>query len=188
MIITSVLSVCLAALQVSRNVSPLPGQPLLAVISGLIGFPDNPCRWVVPAFWGPVLGASIIRCLFLPDTLLACTMAAFSTGVVLWQLLEYCIHRHLFHIVPRSYWAITWHFAFHGCHHKYPRDKERLVFPPAPAILVALAIYIGVHAALPQVRCSFTIPQPPGRTCPPRTLFPFQFCILAFCRVLCRYI
>lgn len=73
-------------------------------------------------------------------------------GVMLWQLIEYCIHRYMFHAVPRGYWAITLHFLFHGCHHKYPTDSLRLVFPPLPAALIASTILAGLWVALPMVR------------------------------------
>jgi hypothetical protein len=70
-------------------------------------------------------------------------------GVALWQLLEYCIHRFGFHARGDGYWAVTIHFLFHGNHHKFPMDHERLVFPPLPAALIAALIYGAIRAALP---------------------------------------
>ena len=46
---------------------------------------------------------------------------------------RYAIHRCLFHARPCGYWPTTLHFGFHGCHHKFPADAARLVFPPLPA-------------------------------------------------------
>ena len=60
--------------------------------------------------------------------------------------------RFIFHAQPVGYWPITLHFGFHGCHHKFPMDKERLVFPPLPAFAVASVIYALLAAALPKVR------------------------------------
>lgn len=40
-------------------------------------------------------------------------------------------------LLAEGYWGITVHFLFHGCHHKYPLDATRLVFPPVPAAAVA---------------------------------------------------
>ena len=62
------------------------------------------------------------------------------------------ICRFIFHAQPVGYWPITLHFGFHGCHHKFPMDRERLVFPPVPAFAVASVIYAILAAALPQVR------------------------------------
>jgi sterol desaturase/sphingolipid hydroxylase (fatty acid hydroxylase superfamily) len=67
-------------------------------------------------------------------------------GVVLWQLLEYLIHRFFFHLKVSSYWSITVHFLFHGNHHKFPQDGDRLVFPPVPAAVFASGIYAGLRA------------------------------------------
>ncbi|KAI3800721.1 hypothetical protein L1987_28815 [Smallanthus sonchifolius] len=58
-------------------------------------------------------------------------------GIFVWSLLEYVLHRFLFHIKTKSYWGNTLHYLLHGCHHKHPQDELRLVFPPtATAILL----------------------------------------------------
>ncbi|KVG59777.1 hypothetical protein Ccrd_026336 [Cynara cardunculus var. scolymus] len=58
-------------------------------------------------------------------------------GIFVWSLLEYTLHRFLFHIKTKSYWGNTLHYLLHGCHHKHPQDGLRLVFPPtATAILL----------------------------------------------------
>lgn len=67
-------------------------------------------------------------------------------GVVIWTLLEYTIHRWVFHKMPsgHSKAQIVFHFITHGLHHKVPFDHKRLVFPPFPAAIVGsilLAIY-----------------------------------------------
>jgi hypothetical protein len=62
------------------------------------------------------------------------------------------VHRFLFHARPRGYWAVTLHFGVHGCHHKFPADAARLVFPPLPAALVALLLRALARALLPPAR------------------------------------
>ncbi len=64
----------------------------------------------------------------------------FGIGVWLWTLVEYSLHRFLFHLEARGYWLITAHFLFHGCHHKYPMDDMRLVMPPAAALPIAACV------------------------------------------------
>jgi len=44
------------------------------------------------------------------------------------------------------------HFTLHGCHHKFPLDRGRLVFPPLPAAMCALGLRAACRAALPPVR------------------------------------
>lgn len=44
----------------------------------------------------------------------------FVLGMLLWSLMEYLLHRFLFHMKPpsNSYYLITLHFILHGQHHK----------------------------------------------------------------------
>ncbi len=58
----------------------------------------------------------------------------------------------MFHSIPLQPWAIAAHFALHGCHHKFPADAGRLVFPPLPAAVVAMAVYGTLRCLLPKVR------------------------------------
>ncbi|KFV71405.1 Fatty acid 2-hydroxylase, partial [Dryobates pubescens] len=69
----------------------------------------------------------------------------FLLGMFLWSLLEYLIHRFVFHMKPpaSNYYLITLHFLLHGQHHKSPFDSSRLVFPPVPASLV-IGFFYGV--------------------------------------------
>lgn len=64
-------------------------------------------------------------------------------GLVLWTLIEYTLHRWLFHIDAqhRSSAFCTFHFLLHGLHHKVPFDPFRLVFPPFPAAVLATIFY-----------------------------------------------
>ena len=65
-------------------------------------------------------------------------------------LTEYALHRWAFHVHVTSYWGITLHFLFHGNHHKYPMDGERLVFPPVPASLLVGAVYASLTNMMSQ--------------------------------------
>ena len=53
--------------------------------------------------------------------------ALFVIGILVWQLFEYSVHRWAFHFTPTSPESIKRHFLFHGHHHKYPMDFDRLV-------------------------------------------------------------
>uniref|UniRef100_A0A5F9CDE6 Fatty acid 2-hydroxylase n=1 Tax=Oryctolagus cuniculus TaxID=9986 RepID=A0A5F9CDE6_RABIT len=76
----------------------------------------------------------------------------FVLGMFLWSLIEYLIHRFLFHMKPPSdsYCLITLHFVLHGQHHKAPFDGSRLVFPPVPASLVIAFFYVLLRLILPE--------------------------------------
>ncbi|NXO01357.1 FA2H hydroxylase, partial [Rhinopomastus cyanomelas] len=77
----------------------------------------------------------------------------FLLGMFLWSLLEYLIHRFVFHMKPpaSNYYLITLHFLLHGQHHKSPFDSSRLVFPPVPASLVIGFFYGILQLMLPEV-------------------------------------
>lgn len=77
----------------SQSPAPLPPAP------------SPVCRWVVPLVWLPFFSA----CMAYAHTVYGAPPAALpiylAVGVVLWQLLEYMIHRHLFHARPTNYWC-----------------------------------------------------------------------------------
>jgi len=105
--------------------------------------------WVVPLLWGPFFASCMESARTAYGLTAPLLLVWLAVGVVSWQLLEYIIHRCLFHSQPLTYWGITLHFLFHGCHHKYPSDRLRLVFPPVPAAVVIAVVYAVLHATLP---------------------------------------
>ena len=75
----------------------------------------------------------------------------FALGVLIWTLVEYTMHRCVFHYEPRSGWGKKLHFLVHGVHHDYPQDSSRLVMPPVVSIPLALIFYglfLGVFGHL----------------------------------------
>jgi sterol desaturase/sphingolipid hydroxylase (fatty acid hydroxylase superfamily) len=65
----------------------------------------------------------------------------FVTGILIWSLVEYTMHRWVFHYEPKSRWGQRLHFMLHGVHHDYPNDASRLVMPPAVSLPLAVAFY-----------------------------------------------
>eukprot|EP00803_Ostreobium_quekettii_P003446 evm.model.scf_860.5 EVM.evm.TU.scf_860.5 scf_860:36099-36884(+) len=125
-------------------------------VSGCPVFFDGPLEmltktpwYAVPVVWLPLMGWALWRCAAIAGMPAADIASLFIMGMVLWQGLEYAIHRCVFHATPSGPWGITLHFLFHGCHHKFPMDGLRLVFPPVPAGIVIGAIYVALRAALP---------------------------------------
>jgi 4-hydroxysphinganine ceramide fatty acyl 2-hydroxylase len=68
-------------------------------------------------------------------------VALFLIGVLIWTLLEYVIHRQVFHYEPRTTVGKKLHFIMHGVHHDYPNDAKRLVMPPVISIPLAIFFY-----------------------------------------------
>jgi 4-hydroxysphinganine ceramide fatty acyl 2-hydroxylase len=69
------------------------------------------------------------------------TAGLFVVGVLIWTLLEYVIHRHVFHYEPKTRWGKKLHFIVHGVHHDYPNDATRLVMPPSVSIPLAVLFW-----------------------------------------------
>jgi sterol desaturase/sphingolipid hydroxylase (fatty acid hydroxylase superfamily) len=65
----------------------------------------------------------------------------FLTGLFLWTLAEYTLHRFLFHYQPKTPRQERIFFLFHGIHHAQPQDKTRLVMPFPVSIPLALLFY-----------------------------------------------
>lgn len=61
--------------------------------------------WAIPSVWVPVVGwlVSISANRGLPSPHLAATLVA---GIFTWTLLEYSLHRFLFHMKPSGYWYV----------------------------------------------------------------------------------
>lgn len=64
-----------------------------------------------------------------------------ATGILLWSLTEYIIHRWAFHYEPKTETGKKVHFLVHGIHHDYPRDATRLVMPLLVSLPLALLFY-----------------------------------------------
>jgi sterol desaturase/sphingolipid hydroxylase (fatty acid hydroxylase superfamily) len=61
----------------------------------------------------------------------------FILGAFSWTLAEYLIHRFGFHFPGTSELSKKITYTIHGIHHDYPRDKERLVMPVIPSVMLA---------------------------------------------------
>ncbi|SAM84347.1 probable SCS7-required for hydroxylation of ceramide [Ustilago bromivora] len=81
------------------------------------------------------------------------TAICWAIGVVIWTLLEYSIHRFLFHIdniLPDKPAFLTLHFLLHGVHHYLPMDRLRLVMPPLLFFLLSYPFTQLAHALFPK--------------------------------------
>lgn len=67
--------------------------------------------------------------------------AGILSGLFLWTLVEYTLHRFLFHFHPKGALGKRLIFLFHGIHHYQPQCKTRLVMPPAASLPMALILY-----------------------------------------------
>lgn len=88
---------------------------------------------VVPLLFVPAMGVLLVRSWQLGLPWAGCVVA-YAGGYVTWTLIEYWLHRLFFHWQPGGALGERMHFLVHGVHHQWPRDKYRLVMPPAVSI------------------------------------------------------
>lgn len=104
--------------------------------------------WVVPILWLPPVGYGIFTAAQGFDTVVVPALL-FVFGFFLWSLVEYVLHRFLFHLdyyLPDNRVGLTLHFLLHGIHHYLPMDKYRLVMPPALFAVLATPFWKLAHA------------------------------------------
>ena len=99
---------------------------------------------VVLAIWLPVVVFFLWRAVTLrpAGTWLFIPIAVLS-GLLVWTLAEYVLHRFVFHFHPKNPTKRMERilFLFHGIHHAQPRSKTRLVMPPVVSIPLASLFY-----------------------------------------------
>lgn len=121
--------------------------------------------YVVPLVWlPPVAYGTSLAYQSLPSFLQL--VLYWLTGLGLWTLVEYGMHRGLFHVdksvmlgpriiatylplarfLPDNRVGITAHFLLHGIHHFLPMDKLRLVMPPTLFVVLATPFYKLAHS------------------------------------------
>jgi sterol desaturase/sphingolipid hydroxylase (fatty acid hydroxylase superfamily) len=105
---------------------------------------------IVPLlFWGPVAAFLLWRSLAVHGLPLPEVLATGALGLVVWTLTEYCLHRFVFHYPAQSRVGKYLVFLFHGVHHAAPRDKTRLVMPPAGGVILMAVLYQIFRLAVP---------------------------------------
>jgi sterol desaturase/sphingolipid hydroxylase (fatty acid hydroxylase superfamily) len=69
----------------------------------------------------------------------------FIGGIFLWTLVEYILHRYVFHMMVETERGRRIIYTLHGVHHEYPRDKERLFMPPVPSLVLACFFFSSFY-------------------------------------------
>jgi 4-hydroxysphinganine ceramide fatty acyl 2-hydroxylase len=103
--------------------------------------------WVVPTIWLPPVAYGTYNG-FRGLSTTPEAVCYWFLGLFLWTLVEYVLHRCLFHVdkyLPDNRVGITAHFLLHGIHHYLPMDKYRLVMPPTLFLVLATPFYKLAH-------------------------------------------
>jgi len=69
------------------------------------------------------------------------TPVLFLAGLLSFTLVEYIMHRFVFHLAPKNEKQEKFAYTVHGVHHDYPKDKDRLAMPPLLSILLSTGFF-----------------------------------------------
>ncbi len=72
----------------------------------------------------------------------------FAAGLAGFTLIEYCVHRYLFHMAASDERRAKIQYTMHGVHHEYPKDKTRLAMPPIVSVFVVSLLFFLFHFVL----------------------------------------
>jgi sterol desaturase/sphingolipid hydroxylase (fatty acid hydroxylase superfamily) len=84
------------------------------------------------------------------------TILVFLLGTLAFTLLEYLMHRFLFHLPPTSERNKKISYKLHGIHHDYPKDKKRLAMPPVVSITLATLFLLLFKLMMGNAAFAFT--------------------------------
>lgn len=88
----------------------------------------------------PVIAVVLYRT-WARDLPLAAAAGLCFAGFFAWTLVEYLLHRFVFHWYNDTPWGRRVHFLLHGVHHDYPNDGDRLVMPLLTSVPLAFIFY-----------------------------------------------
>jgi len=120
--------------------------------------------WYIFIMWPPfiiyAMNISFRSAGFLKTPLLFCC------GALSWAIVEYILHRFVFHMDTKTTFWNKFHFFAHGIHHLTPNDSSRLTFPPMFSFVIASIIYqittvidhqTGIHGFLSGLAFGFML-------------------------------
>jgi sterol desaturase/sphingolipid hydroxylase (fatty acid hydroxylase superfamily) len=130
---------------------PRPGRPIMFNHPFFEWFTGARPRTLVMIFLPGSVGFVWAGLLAGWSTLASCLL--FGGGVMLWTLIEYLMHRFVFHLTPRGRLGVFFAYLIHGVHHAFPEDRRRWLMPPIVTVPVATVLFfvlrllIGASAA-----------------------------------------
>ena len=92
--------------------------------------------------YGPIIALMLYLAFVQKGLSFLAVLGFFVIGVLTWTLLEYVIHRYVFHYEPKTRVGKLLHFIMHGVHHDHPNDATRLVMPPIISVPLAVVFYV----------------------------------------------
>jgi sterol desaturase/sphingolipid hydroxylase (fatty acid hydroxylase superfamily) len=70
------------------------------------------------------------------------TVMLFLIGWFAFSLVEYIVHRYVFHMRTYTEFRKMLQYKLHGVHHEFPKDKDRLAMPPLLSVTIATILLL----------------------------------------------
>ena len=130
--------------------APQNGSPRMFRVDWIEKHLSRVKPWQVLIVWVPAIAYLIYRGLQVPGVSQGAFAGALLGGLAFWTLLEYVLHRWVFHFKPspNSELSQDVHYLIHGVHHDWPHDPDRLVMPPVMSILLAILLGFPIFLAI----------------------------------------
>jgi len=82
-------------------------------------------------------------------------VALFFTGWFIFSFVEYHVHKGVYHMPATTKSREKMQYMFHGVHHDYPKDKQRLALPPSVSIVIGTVLLIIFELILDKYSFAF---------------------------------
>ncbi len=121
---------------------PQQGSPRMFRVDWIEKYLSRVKPWHVLLVWVPFVAYLLWRAATNPLLSAGALVGAFLGGIAFWTLLEYVLHRWVFHWEPSPDSELQQDvmFLIHGVHHDFPHDPDRLVMPPVLSIVLAVVL------------------------------------------------
>ncbi|WP_461094317.1 sterol desaturase family protein [Spirosoma gilvum] len=106
-----------------------------------------------------LFGICAVVCLWLGFRWLSAVVVAgwFITGLLIFTLIEYGLHRYVFHLKTSTSFRTKIQFAVHGNHHAHPRQLTQVMMKPILALLI-ITVLVPLFYGLLGVRMLAFLP------------------------------
>jgi sterol desaturase/sphingolipid hydroxylase (fatty acid hydroxylase superfamily) len=104
---------------------------------------------IIPlVMWTPVILFFIVRSFVVLGLGVGQMFVTAVAALMFWTIMEYVLHRYVFHFNAVSPFGKRIQFLIHGLHHDDPNDPTRLVMPPIGSLILGVIFWFSFRAVL----------------------------------------
>lgn len=103
--------------------------------------------WIIVTLYSLVAAACLFSYIYFFKGTIFSMLILFFSGFLAWTFGEYILHRFVYHKIKDASYDTGMQYVFHGIHHQYPSDEDRIILPPVPGLLIA-SLFFGFYYLL----------------------------------------